>query len=74
MFGAGSSAEHRVQRVTSDKLKKSKDELSAVEQITRLAMFRQNQQFQLAVREHQRLARDVVSEAVLDSSARFERH
>ena len=39
---------------------------------TRLAMFHQYQQFQLAVREHQRLARDAVSQAVLVSSARHE--
>ena len=39
------------------------DELSAMEQIARLAIFHQHQQFQLAVREHQRLAWDAVSQA-----------
>ena len=49
----------------------AQDELSAVEQ-NALAMFHQNQPFQLTVRDHQRLARDAVSRAVLDSSDRFE--
>ena len=35
-------------------------------------MFHQNQQFRLAGPEHQRLARDAVSQAVLDALARFE--
>ena len=34
--------------------------------------FIKHQQFQLAVREHRRSARDAVSQAVLDSAARFE--
>ena len=37
---------------------------------TVLPSFIKNHQFQLAVREHQRLARDAVGQAVLDSSAR----
>ena len=51
----------------------AQDELSAMEQNARLAMFHQHQQFQLAVFEHQRLARDAVSQAVLNSSARFQK-
>ena len=47
----------------------AQDGLSAVEQRIRDALFHQHQ---LAVREHQRLARDAVSQAVLDSSARLE--
>ena len=39
-----------------------------MEQSPRLALFRQAQQFRLAVREHQRLARDAVSQAVFFSS------
>ena len=50
----------------------AQDELSALEQIALLAMFHQNQQFQRTVRDHQRLARDAVIGAVLDSSDRFE--
>ena len=50
----------------------AQDGLSAVEQRIRDALFHQHQRFQLAVREHQRLARDAVSQAVLDSSARLE--
>ena len=43
-----------------------------MERNARLAMFHRNQQLQVAVREHQRLARDAVSQAVLDSLARLE--
>ena len=50
----------------------AQDELFALEQSTRLALFHQHQQFQLVVRERQRLARDAVSQVALDSSARFE--
>ena len=48
------------------------DEVSAVEQNIRLALFHHKQHFQLAVREHQRRARDAVRHAVFDSSARLE--
>ena len=43
-----------------------------MEQNTRLPTFHQNPQFQLAVREYQRQARDAVSQAALVSSARHE--
>ena len=38
----------------------------------RLAMFHQNQRFHQAIQEHQRRARDAVSQAVFESSARCE--
>ena len=44
-------------------------ELSGASHNTRLALNQQNEQFQRAAREHQRLARDAVSQAVWDSSA-----
>ena len=51
----------------------TQDESSVAQQNARLALFHRNQQLQPAVREHQRLARDAVSQAVLDSPARFEK-
>ena len=45
---------------------------TAMEKNIRLGRFHQHQQFQLLVGEHQRFARHAVSQAVLDSSARFE--
>ena len=59
----------RANRITR---RMSQDDCSAVEQNARLALFHQNQQVQVAVRGQQRLARDAVSQAVLDSSARLE--
>ena len=52
--------------------RRAQDEVSAMEQSSRLASVHQGQQFQHAVREHQRLARGAVSQAILDSPARFE--
>ena len=46
------------------------NEVSVVEQNIRLALV--HHKFQLAVREHQRRARDAVRHAVFDSSARLE--
>ena len=63
------------QRVESENRKTGRmaqDELPAVVQNAPLSMFHQNQPFQLTVRDHQRLARDAVIGAVLDSSDRFE--
>ena len=56
---------HRtVRRLESDNRKTrrmAQDQSSAVEQNAPLAMFHQNQQFQLTVRDHQKLARDAIS-------------
>ena len=46
------------------------EELAAMEQHSRLAMFHQIQGFQHVVQEHQARARDSVNQAVFDSSAR----
>ena len=50
----------------------AQNKLSAMELNARLASSHQNQQFQHAVREHQRRARDAVSQTVLESSVRLE--
>ena len=52
--------------------RRAQDELSALEQNAHLAMSHHRQQFHLTVREHQQLAHNGVSLAVLDSSARLE--
>ena len=79
LFGAGGH-EHVLPKIEVNELRRASritrrvahTEKSAMEQNTRLALFHQNEQFQLAVREHQRRARDAVSQAVLDSSDRLE--
>ena len=77
LFGAGGhehillSIEVNELSLTSRVIRKvAQDELSAMEQ-SRVALFHQDH-FQLAVREHQRLVRDAVSQPVFDSVDRFE--
>ena len=54
---------NELSRTNRKTLRMAQDELSAMEQSIRLA-----------VREHQRLARDAVGQAVLDSSGRLKQH
>ena len=48
----------------------AQDELAAMKQNTRLAMFHQHRGFYQTVLEHQRRARDAVNQAVREASAR----